>query len=808
MSMFLHKHHAQNLVKENTCFKNPDNPSCIDLFLTNSNLSFQNTITVSTGISDFHKMIVTVFKTTFNKVKPKEIVYRNYKTFNKIAFETDLKKLALSRDCNNYNDFESIFLSVVEKKAPLKKKLLRANHAPYMTKTLRKAIMRRSELETKFHKAKSTENLINYKKQKNFVSRLYKREKKSFYQNLNLKDIACNKNFWKNMKPLFSDKNPSNRNITIIEDNEILSDDLDVAEKLNEYFKNAVNLLELEVNPYIMDPTVGCNDSIEEAITKFKNHPSIIRIKEKNESSLFNFTEVNLSEIEKELQNLNPKKSTTFNNVPPKLLKLSGETCAPTLCYLMNKTFQTCIFPEKLKLADITPVFKKDDSTKLKNYRPVSILPTASKIFERIIHKQITAFMEKYLSPYLCGYRKGFNTQQALISLLEKWKQNLDKGGYAGAILMDLSKAFDTINHDLLIAKLNAYGFHKDALALIKSYLTNRWQRTKINGKFSSWIELLLGVPQGSVLGPLLFNIYINDLFWINEETDVCNYADDTTFYSCHDNISEVMRCLEHDSSLTIEWFESNFMKLNNEKCHFLISGHKHEHMFCKIGSSQIWESQKEKLLGVYLDRNLSFNYHISNTCNKANRKLSALTRISGMLTLEQRRVLMKSFIESQFSYCPLVWMFCDRHANAKINKVHARALRIVYKDDISSFEELLLKDGSVTRHHKNIQTMAIEIYKTKQEICPTLMHDIFIDRVYEGPHLRSNTDFFLPKVRTVHFGQDSLRYFGTKIWSIVPEYLKNMNSLGKFKSEIKLWVPSKCPCRLCKTYIKDVGYI
>ena len=155
-------------------------------------------------------------------------------------------------------------------------------------------------------------------------------------------------------------------------------------------------------------------------------------------------------------------------------------------------------------------------------------------------------------------------------------------------------------------------------------------------------------------------------------------------------------------------------MKLNNEKCHFLISGHKHEHMFCKIGSSQIWESQKEKLLGVYLDRNLSFNYHISNTCNKANRKLSALTRISGMLTLEQRRVLMKSFIESQFSYCPLVWMFCDRHANAKINKVHARALRIVYKDDISSFEELLLKDGSVTRHHKNIQTMAIEIYKTK----------------------------------------------------------------------------------------------
>ena len=187
---------------------------------------------------------------------------------------------------------------------------------------------------------------------------------------------------------------------------------------------------------------------------------------------------------------------------------------------------------------------------------------------------------------------------------------------------------------------------------------------------------------------------------------------------------------LRNDSYLATKWFEFNFMKLNKEKCHLLISGHKYEHMFSKIGSSRIWESQQEKLLGVYLDRNLSFNYHISNTCNKANRKL---TRISGMLSLEQRRGLMKSFIESQFSYCPLVWMFCDRHATSKINRV----LRIVYKDYNSSFEELLLKEGSVSRHHKNIQTMAIEIYKANETICPTLLHDIFIDRVYEGPHLR-----------------------------------------------------------------------
>ena len=154
----------------------------------------------------------------------------------------------------------------------------------------------------------------------------------------------------------------------------------------------------------------------------------------------------------------------------------------------------------------------------------------------------------------MCGYRKCFSTQQALVSLIEKWKAILDKNGYAGAVLIDLSKAFDTVNRDLLIAKLNAYGFTKNSLRLIKSYLSNRWQRTKINSSFSSWTELLLGVPQGSVLGPLLFNICINDLFCLTESTNVCSYADDTTFHAC-----------DMDLDLAIEWFESNYMKLNQE---------------------------------------------------------------------------------------------------------------------------------------------------------------------------------------------------------------------------------------------------
>ena len=450
--------------------------------MTNRNRSVHKTTTVETGLSDFHKMVVTVLKTTFPKQGPTVINYRNYKKYNENVFKNDLQQELQRIDPSdlNYSSFETAFDRVLDKHAPIKKKYVRANDKPFMTRALRKATMLRSRLCNKYNEERTAENWNNFRKQRNSCVKLFRKEKRNYYNSLDISLVTDNKKFWKTVKPFFSDRSQSQNKIVLTDGERIISNDVEVAESMNEFFVTVTDSLGINENFDDENATDGITDPVQKAVKKFSNHPSILKIKGHYQNAApFFFQKVAPDTVEKEVRSLNPKKATTHKNIPPKILKSNSDVCVEPLTQIFNDCIEKSTFPDELKCADVSSLPKNGSTNTRTNFRPISVLPTVSKLFERIMDKQIVVYITPFLSSLLCGFRQGYSAQHALVRLLEKFKISLDEGGKAGAVLMDLSKAFDCIRHDLLIAKLHAYGFSQEALALINDYLTNRQQNLK-----------------------------------------------------------------------------------------------------------------------------------------------------------------------------------------------------------------------------------------------------------------------------------------------------------------------------------------
>ena len=701
-----------------------------------------------------------------------------------------------------YDEFKGVFMTTLTKHAPLKEKLVRANNAPFMNKTLTKSVMLRSRLRNKFIKSPTVENEAAYKIQRNLCVKLFRKAKKEYYGNLDNSIFSDNKKFWEVMKPLFSEKQKVMRKMILIDDDKVISNDDEIAEKMNNFFITAVSKLSIE-DRY---PNDECNNIIMDIIKQYESHPSIQKIKANisvNEKFVFNT--MSTVQVGNEIKNLNTHKATNPNDIPAKIIIESNDIVAPYLSHIYTSSIQSRVFPNALKEADVTPIHKKGDSTEMANYRPISILPTDSKIFERNMYDQIYSYIEKHLSPYLCGFRKGYSTQHCLAVMVESWKKAIDNNKNAGAILTDLSKAFDCLNHKLLIAKLNAYGFDENSLQFIYSYLTERKQRTKVNNSLSEWKIIKSGVPQGSILGPLLFNIYMNDIFWLTSDVSIANYADDTTPYAIKENTQQLITILEQNTEKILEWYGDNYMKSNNDKCHLLITSN--SEISVRVGNHDIKNSSSEILLGVTIDNKLKFNEHVTKLCKKASAKLHALARVSNYMTTGKLRILMKAFIESQFGYCPLIWMFHSRKLNNVINRIHERALRIVYKDHNSTFQELLNKDDSVSIHHRNLQKLVIEMYKVKNNLSPSIMNHIFEKR-HNTYNLRNDCTWASSNIHTVYNGTETISFRGPKTWMLLPDNIKESKSLYDFKTNVKKWKPEGCTCRLCKIFIPGIGFL
>ena len=290
-------------------------------------------------------------------------------------------------------------------------------------------------------------------------------------------------------------------------------------------------------------------------------------------------------------------------------------------------------------------------------------------------------------------------------------------------------------------------------MVFIQIYLCEKQKRTKVNNTYSTYSDILYGVPQGSILGPLLINIYISDIFYDIDICDIASYADDNIPYTSDFNLEEVIQKLELTTNNLFEWFKNNHMKANADKCHLLVTRDADE--TAKIGELDVKNSREEKLLGVKIDSKLSFENHVPSLCKKASQKLHALARVVNFVDLAKRKNLMKAFITSQFNYCPLIWMFYSRQLGNRINKIQGRALKLLYKDNKLTFDDLLKLDNSVTIHQRSLQTLGIEIFKVKKSLPPEIMAEVF----KKEPHynLRCEASHFKRENKSTHYGIQSV---------------------------------------------------
>ena len=286
--------------------------------------------------------------------------------------------------------------------------------------------------------------------------------------------------------------------------------------------------------------------------------------------------------------------------------------------------------------------------------------------------------MEEYFSPFMSAYRTNYISQHVIIRLLEEWRKKLDDNFVVGAVLTDLSKAFDSIPHDLLIAKLAAHGLSKEALIYILSYLSNRKQCVRINDTYSEFENIITGVPQGSILGPLLFSRSMNDLFFFILIASVHNFADDNTLSAFAENVSKLINILQSESEVITDWFKKNQMIVNPDKFQVIIIDKKkgdHTNENVVIDNKQIKTVSSVELLGIQLDDKLNCSPHMSNICKSAANQLNALIRLQKFLSFKEKKVLIYSYFLANFNYCPLVWMFSSVFGSI-------------------SYEDVLLKSG------------------------------------------------------------------------------------------------------------------
>ena len=457
---------------------------------------------------------------------------RSLKYYSEDLYVKKLKDYSNFKDINEaYSDFTEKVASVIEEIAPIKEVRVKSNSQDWFDAEINEEIERRDKLLAKFKKSRSHSDTENYKKSRNKVQRMIKDKKKNFVIGKLNDNIGKPKELWKSLKSLGLLSKESSSAMICLEKDGILSFDPKTnAEIFKDFYSNLANNLVKKLPTPPPPPN-------KYGKTAVNNYYKKLNLSGKN----FSFAPVAPATILKLLKQLNPAKSAGIDNLTGKFLKEGAPVLASPITDLVNLSISLSSFPDDSKIAKLKPLYKKEAKTKPKNYRPISLLPLLSKIIERIIHNQTQEFLDKnnILYKYQSGFRKHHSTDTCLSYLTDKVKIGFEEGLLTGMVLIDLQKAFDAIDHSILLEKMSCLGFAGKTIAWYTSYLTNRSFIVNVCKEFSSPCKLSCRVPEGSISGPLLFLLYVNDMPQaVNSE--LLLYADDTCLIYMGKNIQKI----------------------------------------------------------------------------------------------------------------------------------------------------------------------------------------------------------------------------------------------------------------------------